>query len=128
MSKPVQREFTCECGHTFAAPVYRSANVTLNPALRTAILDRTFNVVECPDCHRRSYADVPFLYHDMAADLAVWVYPIVAAGREVEIRARIRRAGAILSASIGEPLRAGSRPEDELLFGLESLIERIASK
>ncbi len=128
MSKPVHREFVCECGCTFAAPVYRSANVTLNPTLKTAILEGTFNVVECPDCRRRRYADVPFLYHDMTVDLAVWVYPTKAAPQETALRAKIRRVGEILGSSIGEPLRAGSRPEDELLFGLESLIERIADR
>lgn len=128
MSKPVQREFTCQCGSTYAAPVYRTANVTLHPALKTAIHERTFNVVECPHCHLRRYADVPFLYHDMDADLAVWVYPTSDAGREDAIRAKIRRAGVVLGASVGERLRSGSRPEDELLFGLESLIERIGGR
>ncbi len=125
MSKPVQREFTCECGRAFAAPVYRTANVTLDPSLKTAILEGTFNVVECPACRRRRYADVPFLYHDMPLGRAVWVYPASAAEREVEIRARIRRAGAILSYSVGEGLRQGSEPDEELLFGLESLVRLI---
>jgi hypothetical protein len=113
------------CGRAFGAPIYRSANVTLDPGLKTAILGGSFNVVECPDCRRRTYADVPFLYHDMAAGLAVWVYPTTSAGQEPAIRAKIQRAAVILGASVGESLRTGTRPEDELLFGMERLIERL---
>lgn len=121
MSRPVSRDFACDCGRTFAAPVYRSANVTTNPGLKNAIMGDRFNVVECPSCHARRPADVPFLYHDMGADLAVWVYPASAVGQEAEIKARIRRAGAILTASVGEGLRSRAQAGKEVIFGIDSL-------
>src|SRR5438093_467557 len=65
----------CPRGHTFVADVYRSANVTKAPELRAQILERRFNRIVCPACRAESYADVPFLYHDMELALRVWVYP-----------------------------------------------------
>jgi hypothetical protein len=127
MSKPVQRELTCECGRTFSASVYRAVNVTNDPRLRNSILDGSFNVVECPDCHEPLYADIPFLYHDMSAGLAIWVYPENESEREEEIRAKLRRVSEVLASSLGEGLRAGHRPSDGLVFGLEALIRRLAN-
>lgn len=127
MSRPMQRELTCECGRTFTAAVYRSVTVKVDPALKRAILDGTFNVVECPACHDPVYADVPFLYHDSEVGLAIWVYPESETEREEEIRGKLRRVAEVLCHSVGEGLRTSTRPEDELVFGLEALVRRLAN-
>ena len=85
----------CPRGHTFVADVYRSANVTKAPELRAQILERRFNRIVCPACRAESYADVPFLYHDMELALRVWVYPERDRSAEDEILGKIRRAAAI---------------------------------
>ena len=128
MPRPVEREIRCDLGHAFRAHVHRAVNASADPASRDAILGGTFNVVECPICHRLVYADVPFLYHDSDERLALWVYPERQAGREVEIRAKLRRVAEVLAASVGEGLRDVSSPEDTLLFGIAALRERLRQK
>ena len=128
MSKPVQKDLVCECGKSFTALVYKSANVTLDPGLGLAIAEGRFNVVECPSCSRRWSADVPFLYHDMEAPLAVWVYPVADAPRAAEIRARLQKVAAILSSSVGESLdgeSAGGGSGTRLVFGLDALRDEL---
>ncbi len=121
MSRPIQQDFVCDCGHAFSAAVYKSANVTLNPALGEAIVAGRFNVVACPACEREWPAEVPFLYHDMDRDFAVWVYPETDAPRAEEIRARLRRVAQILSSSVGEDLRGEHGTGTRLVFGVEAL-------
>src|SRR5579884_3482344 len=97
MSKPSRRIFTCPCGETFAADVFKSANVTLQPDLKARILAGQFNRVRCPACHSETDANVPFLYHDMSADLMVWVYPTASAGQAEVIREKVRRSYEIVA-------------------------------
>jgi hypothetical protein len=121
MSKPVSKSFQCECGRRFDAPVYRTANVTLDPSLGEAIAAGRFNLVQCPACERNWAADVPFLYHDMERDFAVWVYPLADEPRADEIRARLRRVAAILSSSVGDDLGVERGAGTRLVFGLDAL-------
>lgn len=121
MSKPIQKEFLCDCGRAFSAPVYKSANVTLDPALGDAIAAGRFNLVACPECEREWSAEIPFLYHDMDRGFAIWVYPEGDASRADEIRARLRRVAQILSSSVGEELGGERGSGTRLVFGVEAL-------
>jgi CpXC motif protein len=121
LSKPIEKDFLCTCGRAFSAPVYKSANVTLDPALGEAIASGRFNLVACPACEREWPAEVPFLYHDMDRDFAVWVYPEADAQRAEEIRARLRRVAQILSSSVGEDLGAERGSGTRLVFGVDAL-------
>jgi hypothetical protein len=115
----VRRELTqvvCPEGHKFEADVYRSANVSRAPALRDEILAGRFNVVTCPICRAESYADVPFLYHDMETQLRVWVYPERDRAAEEQIVQKIRRAAAIANTVLPT-----DRSGPELVFGLDEL-------
>jgi hypothetical protein len=106
----------CPLGHTFDADVYRSANVTKAPELREQILDGRFNRTVCPTCRAESYADVPFLYHDMGSALRVWVYPERDRSAEEQILDKIRRAAAIANTVLPT-----DRNGPELVFGLDEL-------
>jgi len=128
MAKPVEKRFVCECGHEFGALVHQTANVTKEPELRQEILGGTFNAIKCPACGRTWHAAVPFLYHDMVAEMAVWVYPEGSVSQADEILAKIRRARVVLTASVGESLRPDGRTEAELVFGLAALARLIASE
>ena len=115
----MRRESTrvvCPHGHTFVADVYRSANVTKAPQLRSQILAGRFNQTVCPVCHTESYADVPFLYHDMEMALRVWVYPERDRAAEEQILGKIRRAAAIANTVLPT-----DRNGPELIFGLDEL-------
>jgi hypothetical protein len=125
VSKPIQRDFRCICGRAFSAPIYRSANVTLDPVLGDRIVDGTFNLVACPGCGREWLAEVPFLYHDMQRGLALWVYPVADEPRAEEIRDRLRRVAAILSSSVGDDLGAERGAGTRLVFGVEALLAEI---
>lgn len=122
MSKPNRRSFTCTCGQTFEADVFKSANVTLQPDLKARILDGNFNRVRCPACGREIDADVPFLYHDMAADLLVWVYPPSSAAHAVEIRQKVKRSYEIVGTVL--PRQSGDTGQ-QVVFGLDELIPLI---
>jgi hypothetical protein len=106
----------CPNGHQYEADLYRSANVTNAPALRDDIMAGRFNVTSCPVCGAESYADVPFLYHDMGTALRVWVYPDRDRSAEEAILEKIRKAAAIAN-SILPTDRSGP----ELVFGLDEL-------
>ncbi len=122
MSKTSRRSFTCSCGRTFEADIFRSANVTLQPGLKAQILAGHFNRVRCPACRRETDADVPFLYHDMDANLMVWVYPSTSASDAAAIRAKVRRAHEIVGSVLPhETPHTGH----EVVFGLEELLPLI---
>lgn len=110
----------CPAGHQFQASVYRSANVTKAPELRAEILSGGFNQTRCPICAVASYADVPFLYHDMATALRVWVYPERDRPAEEAILEKIRKA-----AAIANTILPTDRSGPELVFGLDELRDLI---
>ena len=110
----------CPAGHTFQTQVYRSANVTNAPSLRDEIVGGQFNQIVCPVCGAESYADVPFLYHDMGTGLRVWVYPERERRSEETILEKIRRA-----AAIANTILPTDRSGPELVFGLDELRELI---
>ncbi|HVC35673.1 MAG TPA: CpXC domain-containing protein [Chloroflexota bacterium] len=122
MSKPHRRPFTCSCGETFEADVFKSANVTLQPDLKNRILAGHFNRARCPACGREVDAAVPFLYHDMLADLMVWVYPAASAGQATAIREKIRRSYEIVGSVLPNEAPNAGR---EVVFGLEELLPLI---
>ena len=122
----MRRELTkivCPDGHTFEVDVYRSANVSRAPALKDEILGGRFNLVTCPTCQAESYADVPFLYHDMETQLRVWVYPERDRPAEEQILEKIRRAAAIANTVLPT-----DRSGPELVFGLPELVVLIEER
>lgn len=125
MSKPVERVFRCTCGQEFTAQVYRSANVTLDPALGEAIAADVFNLLACPRCGRAWTAEISFLYHDMERDFAVWVYPEADEARSKEISARLRRAAQILTSSLGADLGEAGGSGTRVVFGMRALRDAI---
>ena len=116
MSRQELTQITCPEGHPTSAPLYRSANVTLSPALRDDIVERRFNVATCAECGLEFYADVPFLYHDMDTKVRVWVYPERERPSEEQILQKIRRAAAIANTVLPT-----DRSGPELVFGLAEL-------
>jgi hypothetical protein len=106
----------CPAGHEQSAQLYRSANVTLAPALREEIAERRFNVARCTECGVEWYADVPFLYHDMDTKVRVWVYPERERPSQEQILQKIRRAAAIANTVLPT-----DRTGPELVFGLDEL-------
>ena len=116
----IEREYTltCSCGRMFHADLYDTVNVTAEPELRESIVEHRLNVVECPRCHRRSYVDKPFLYHDMDRELLLYIYPAACAPQEEGLRAEIdRRVRRMPHQKVLQRKQIG------LLFGVEQLVD-----
>jgi hypothetical protein len=125
MSRPKPQSFTCQCGQTFAADVFRSANVTAEPTLKARILAGEFNRVSCPTCGQSIEADVPFLYHDMAANQMVWVYPAASVERADAIREKVRKSYEIVGTVVPDPSADDHRA---VVFGIDDLIAWLGSR
>lgn len=121
----IEREYTlsCGCGRMFHADLYDTVNVTAEPELRASILEGRLNVVECPRCHRQCYVDKPFLYHDMARDLILYIYPEACAPEEARLRAEIR--GRVHRLPHQQVLR---RKKIDLLFGMNRLVALLSAQ
>jgi hypothetical protein len=65
----------CSCGVKFQADLYDSVNVTFDPELKNLILDGKINVITCSSCGKESYIDKSLLYHDMDANVMIYVHP-----------------------------------------------------
>lgn len=122
MSKPSRQSFTCSCGETFEADVFKSANVTLQPDLKARILGRRFNRIRCPACRTEIDANVPFLYHDMNANLLVWVYPPTSVSQAEIIREKVRRSYEIVASVLPD---AAPPAGHDVVFGLDELLSLI---
>ena len=64
---------TGECTHVFRAQVWRSVNTT-DPELVEKFRLGVLNLVKCPACGELTDVRVPFLYHDMARGLTIFIY------------------------------------------------------
>jgi len=120
MSRPKRRSFSCTCGAHVDAEIFSSANVTLQPELKDAILSGRFNLVHCSACGRDRDAEVPYLYHDMDAGLLVWVYPAASASQASQIREKIRRSYEIVESVLPTP---DATPSRDVVFGTDELIQ-----
>lgn len=75
MPRSSELTFACPCGTNFAATIYQSVNVTLEPRLLYRLLYGSLNVAVCPNCGRRVGTAQPFVYHDMKRGLFAYVHP-----------------------------------------------------
>jgi len=69
-------KFDCSyCGEIFHSPVVTWVDVSEAPQLRLKILQREFNMVTCPRCGSKAFADVPFFYEDFEEGILISVFP-----------------------------------------------------
>ena len=61
------------CGKEFKSWLYGSVNITLNPELLRELFDCNLNVVECPNCHKRTPVEKNLVFHDMDKGLMLEV-------------------------------------------------------
>jgi hypothetical protein len=131
MSKPSEMNVTCACGRSFAAPLYQSANITIDPDLLKAILTGEMNVVTCPSCGSRFHVEVPFLYHDMSRGEMIWVYPLSRAADRAGVEEDIRRKWTELKRSMPPEVR--ERLEEhyrtvKVVFGMDALVDHVMAE
>jgi CpXC protein len=73
LSLPSNRIVTGDCGHSFPAQVWDSINTSdseLVEKFRLGVL----NLVKCPACGEETDVRAPFLYHDVARRLMIFIY------------------------------------------------------
>ena len=82
--------FSCRtCGREFEARVATWVDVSSTPQVKRQLIRREFNVIRCPTCGIRSFADTPFFYEDFEEGLLVAVFPRIPDDRgEVEMHIR----------------------------------------
>jgi hypothetical protein len=130
MSAGTNTEITCDCGHTFEAWIWQSANATFSPELRQQILDGAMNVVECPACGKRFHVEVPFLYHDMDAKVYVWVYPRHYEKQSGAVHAEVQEMWEKVRRKVAP--RIGGAFDDQyevmVLFGMDALVRYLSGQ
>jgi hypothetical protein len=130
VSRGSETDIKCACGSTFKAWVWQSANVTLMPELRQAILAGTMNVVTCPSCGDRFYVEVPFLYNDIARREWIWVYPAgysaQAGDVAAEVEAMWERIGSTMPPEVRQTIETSYKTM--VLFGMDALVRHLLSQ
>jgi len=77
------------CRHGFKARITAWVDVTKTPIAKTLLQNWEFNIITCPHCRNRQFADSPFFYEDFAEGLLVAVFPRIPENRlsaEAQIR------------------------------------------
>ena len=130
MSTGGDMDIACACGHRFRAWLWQSANVTLNPQLRTRILDGEMNVVKCPSCGSKFHVEVPFLYHDMSGKKWIWVYPVTYEQESGTINAKVGEMWEELTSSMPSDIRESLEREYSVfvIFGMDALVRYLKSE
>jgi hypothetical protein len=71
-----QEKFHCgNCSSDFQAKVITWVDVSRTPQVKQAIMRWEFNIVQCPHCGCRNFADTPFFYEDFEEGFLVAVFP-----------------------------------------------------
>ena len=76
MSKMTPYELQCpHCGNTQETIVWQSINVTIDSKLKQKLLAGEINLFDCKKCGKKTFINVPLLYHDMKQRFFVQYYP-----------------------------------------------------
>src|SRR5512138_1384608 len=71
-----QESFHCgNCSHDFSAKIVTWVDVSRTPQVKQAVLQWQFNIIQCPSCGSRQFAETPFFYEDFEEGLLVAVFP-----------------------------------------------------
>ena len=85
-----QETFHCgSCDKEFAAKVITWVDVSRTPLAKQAIMRWEFNIIQCPSCGCRQFAETPFFYEDFSEGFLVAVFPRIPEDRGV-VEATIR--------------------------------------
>lgn len=85
-----QEAFHCgSCNKEFSAKVITWVDVSRTPQARQAIMHWEFNIIQCPSCGCRQFAETPFFFEDFGEGYLVAVFPRIPEDRGV-VEASIR--------------------------------------
>lgn len=76
MSQTKDTTVTCKaCSHEQSFKMWTSVNVTLDPDLKQKLLDHSLTTSRCEQCGHTTNVKHSLLYHDMQANLMIWMVP-----------------------------------------------------
>lgn len=76
MSHPSEQTIQCPgCGREQSFVVWDSINVTLDPDLKTKLINGELTQFRCEACRHESPVSYKLLYHDMEKRLMIWLIP-----------------------------------------------------
>ncbi len=78
------------CKHSFKARIATWVDVSRTPVVKTLLQNWEFNMITCPHCGNRQFADLPFFYEDFAEGLLIAVFPTIPENR-LSVEAHIRQ-------------------------------------
>ncbi|MGI6736086.1 MAG: CpXC domain-containing protein [Anaerovoracaceae bacterium] len=85
MAKYTEMTFVCpNCGREVDIPLLEAVDGVADIELKQMIVDGTFGIYECPECHDRMDINCQLTYHDGSRGLMVWVMPPELSGGEEE--------------------------------------------
>jgi hypothetical protein len=70
-----------KCKTKIPVAIWTSINVTLNPELKSKVLEQRINIFTCSACEYTAPIGGDLLYHDMSRKFMVWLKPPDASGR-----------------------------------------------
>jgi hypothetical protein len=70
-----------KCTAKIPVTIWTSINVTLNPELKSKVLEKRINIFSCSPCEYAAPIGVDLLYHDMSQKFMVWLKDPDASGR-----------------------------------------------
>lgn len=123
-------QLTCPvCSMSFAYEAVHSVNADRRPDLRDAILEGTFQQVDCPKCKTRFRLDPSFNYLDVGKGLWIAAEPVVGVAnwKEREDAARDLFDRAYGSRASGMAQEVGAGLKARLVFGWPALHEKLVA-
>lgn len=120
MTQIITKNIKCSCGNDVEIVVYDSVNVTLDPKLKEAVMNREINSFKCPKCRLKAEISYKFLYNDMANKKIIWCYPKYEKDNAENIKKML-----IETAKKVVEVAGGKYEEPYLVFGYDELLKLI---
>lgn len=117
------------CGQVRSVKEVDSANPLRHPPFLTALMERTFNRFDCPECGHVDVVERPMLWTDVIHQLVAWMLPSSERllWSAAELRVRDGLSGPVLDEGPAFVRAWGSRASIRLVFGLEELREKVVA-
>jgi hypothetical protein len=126
MSTPTIDTVTCpDCGQRWTQRLYRSVNAERVPQRTREILEGTFEVIRCGDCHCEFQPEHQMLYVDMTRDVWIVMYPEDSQRHHVQIERAVFESFHRNVGAAPAWLSSGSRRWPRLVFGQVHIAEAV---
>jgi S-methylmethionine-dependent homocysteine/selenocysteine methylase len=121
MTQVITKNIKCNCGNDVEIVVYDSVNVTLDPKLKEAVVNRKINSFKCSKCGLKAEISYKFLYHDMDNKKMIWCYPKY----EKDNAENIKKMLIETAKNVAEAAGVKKYQEPNLVFGYDELLKLI---